>query len=464
MAGLDYLLFEEATGYGIFKVLIQQDDIASRSKEVQEAAHDLSKFSKMIELVSFAPFKGAAQALENANDISEGLVSDYLKEVLELNLPKTSKKITLGVSDKNLGPSIKEIFPNVDVLSNEIVQDFLRGIRVFGAKLFKDLQDGDIERAQLGLGHAFSRAKVKFSVQKNDNHIIQAIALLDQLDKDINTFSMRVKEWYGWHFPELAKIVSDNYQFAKLVLYIKDKSNLTEDDLHDVAAILNEDSGLAQRVIDNAKISMGQDISEQDMDNVITFAQRVVNLTEYRQQLFKYLTDKMHTVAPNLSTLIGEVVGARLISHAGSLTNLSKQAASTVQILGAEKALFRALKTKGNTPKYGLIYHSSFIGKAGAKNKGRISRYLANKCSIASRIDNYSDEPTTAFGEVLKRQVEDRLKFYDTGSAPMKNSDAIKEALALTGGSVGEDIEMDDVEDKLEKKEKKEKKEKIYIK
>ena len=460
MAGLDYLLFEEATGYGIFKVLIQQDDIASRSKEVQEAAHDLSKFSKMIELVSFAPFKGAAQALENANDISEGLVSDYLKEVLELNLPKTSKKITLGVSDKNLGPSIKEIFPNVDVLSNEIVQDFLRGIRVFGAKLFKDLQDGDIERAQLGLGHAFSRAKVKFSVQKNDNHIIQAIALLDQLDKDINTFSMRVKEWYGWHFPELAKIVSDNYQFAKLVLYIKDKSNLTEDDLHDVAAILNEDSGLAQRVIDNAKISMGQDISEQDMDNVITFAQRVVNLTEYRQQLFKYLTDKMHTVAPNLSTLIGEVVGARLISHAGSLTNLSKQAASTVQILGAEKALFRALKTKGNTPKYGLIYHSSFIGKAGAKNKGRISRYLANKCSIASRIDNYSDEPTTAFGEVLKRQVEDRLKFYDTGSAPMKNSDAIKEALALTGGSVGEDIEMDDVEDKLEKKEKKEKKDK----
>ena len=419
MPGLDYLLFEEATGYGIFKVLIQQDDIASRLKEVQEAANDLSKFSKMVELVSFAPFKGAAQALENANDISEGLVSPYLQSILELNLPKTSskKRIALGVSDKNLGPSIKEVFPNVDVLSNEIVQDFLRGIRVHGAKLFKDLQEGDIERAQLGLGHAFSRAKVKFSVQKNDNHIIQAIALLDQLDKDINTFAMRVKEWYGWHFPELAKIVPDNYSYAKLALSIKDKASLTDDSLHDVAAILNDDSGLAQRVIDNAKISMGQDISEQDMDNVITFAQRVVNLYEYRQQLYKYLTDKMHTVAPNLSTLIGEVVGARLISHAGSLTNLSKQAASTVQILGAEKALFRALKTKGNTPKYGLIYHSSFIGKASAKNKGRISRYLANKCSIASRIDNYSEEPTTAFGEILKKQVEDRLKFYDTGSA-----------------------------------------------
>ena len=170
-------------------------------------------------------------------------------------------------------------------------------------------------------------------------------------------------------FPELAKIVPDNYSYAKLALSIKDKASLTDDSLHDVAAILNDDSGLAQRVIDNAKISMGQDISEQDMDNVITFAQRVVNLYEYRQQLYKYLTDKMHTVAPNLSTLIGEVVGARLISHAGSLTNLSKQAASTVQILGAEKALFRALKTKGNTPKYGLIYHSSFIGKASAKTR-----------------------------------------------------------------------------------------------
>ena len=467
MAGLDYLLFEEATGYGIFKVLIQQDEVASRMEEVQAASNDLGKFSKMVELVSFAPFKGAAQALENANDISEGLMSDYLKSVLELNLPKSSakNKLSLGISDKNLGPSIKESFPYVDCFSNEMAQDFLRGIRVHGAKLFKDLQEGDIERAQLGLGHAFSRAKVKFSVQKNDNHVIQAIALLDQLDKDINTFSMRCKEWYGWHFPELAKIVPDNYSFAKLALFIKDKASLTDESLHEVAAILNDDSGVAQKVIDNAKISMGQDISEEDLENISTFAERVVNISEYRANLYKYLTDKMNVIAPNLSTVIGEVIAARLISHAGSLTNLSKQAASTVQILGAEKALFRALKTKGNTPKYGLIYHSSFIGKASSKNKGRISRYLANKCSIASRIDNYSDEPSNAFGQVLKKQIEERLNFYDTGAAPMKNSDAIKEALALGGTDIADEVaevaEVAEVkEDKKEKKEKKDKKDK----
>merc|ERR1712050_167291 len=104
-------------------------------------------------------------------------------------------------------------------------------------------------------------------------------------------------------------------------------------------------------------------------------------------------------------------VAARLISHAGSLTNLAKYPASTVQILGAEKALFRALKTKGNTPKYGLIFHSTFIGRAEKKNKGRISRYLANKCSLASRIDCFTDFATQIYGQRLKDQVEDRLTY-----------------------------------------------------
>merc|ERR1712077_122015 len=99
------------------------------------------------------------------------------------------------------------------------------------------------------------------------------------------------------------------------------------------------------------------------------FATRVIALADYRKMVSTYLQDKMSSVAPNLATLIGDTVGARLISHAGSLTNLAKYPASTVQILGAEKALFRALKTKGNTPKYGLIFHSSFIGRAGARTK-----------------------------------------------------------------------------------------------
>ena len=139
-------------------------------------------------------------------------------------------------------------------------------------------------------------------------------------------------------------------------------------------------------------------ISDIDLQNVDTFADQVVQLGDYRKELQEYLRSKMDSVAPNLAALIGDIVGARLISHAGSITNLAKYPASTIQILGAEKALFRALKKKGNTPKYGLIFHSTFIGRAGTKNKGRISRYLANKAAIASRIDCFSDEPNNVVG------------------------------------------------------------------
>jgi nucleolar protein 56 len=409
---------------------MQADTIGNRLKEVQDKVQNLGTFGKMVQLVSFAPFQGASQALENANDISEGIMSNYLAATIETNLPKSSKggKVTLGVADKNLAGSIKSSFPYLDcetAETSEVTGDLLRGVRQHFNKLLKQLQDGDIPRAQLGLGHAYSRAKVKFSVQKNDNHVIQAIATLDHLDKALNTFAMRVREWYSWHFPELIKIVSDNITYCRLILLIGDKSTLKDDRLHDLAALVGDDEAIAKSIIAAGRVSMGRDISESDMAHVTSFAQRTVKLAETRKHIQSYLSRKMGVVAPNLSTLIGDTVAARLISKAGSLSNLCKYPASTVQILGAEKALFRALKTKGKTPKYGLIFHAAAIGKAGAKNKGRISRYLANKCSIASRIDNFSTTPTTKFGEALKQQVEERLAFYAEGQVPMKNIDAM---------------------------------------
>merc|ERR1712157_584230 len=177
-----------------------------------------------------------------------------------------------------------------------------------------------------------------------------------------------------------------------------------------------------------------------------------VALADYRKELSAYLQNKMSLVAPNLRALIGDTVGARLISHAGSLTSLAKLPASTVQILGAEKALFRTLKTKGNTPKYGLIFHSSFIGRAAKKNKGRISRYLANKCSIASRIDCFSEESTTIYGEKLREQVEERLKFYETGAAPRRNVDVMEEVARHL--KAGQDAEVEAQESSKKKKKK----------
>lgn len=303
--------------------------------------------------------------------------------------------------------------------------------------------------AQLGLGHAYSRAKVKFNVHRVDNMIIQSIALLDQLDKDINTFSMRIREWYSYHFPELVKIVPENYMYAKVAKFIKNRKDLCEESLPGLEEI-TMDSAKAQAIIDASKSSMGMDISVVDLLNIEMFAARVISLANYRKELAVYLKTKMVDVAPNLATLLGEQVGARLIAHAGSLTNLAKYPASTIQILGAEKALFRALKTKGNTPKYGLLYHSTFIGRAGARNKGRISRYLANKCSIASRIDCFAEQPTHIFGDKLRQQVEDRLKFYETGDIPKKNVEVMQEAI--------EEVEQARLANTSEKKKKKKRK------
>ena len=382
---------------------------------------------------------GHVEALENINLVSEGIVTDTLKSVLELNLPKTSgkkSKVVLGVAERNLAGAIKGAFPGLECETadtSDIVADVIRGLRLHAEKLMQQLNAGDVEKAGLGMGHAYSRAKVKFSVTKNDNHIIQASATIDFQDKGVNQFYMRVREWYGWHFPELVRIVSDNLTYAKLVLVIGDKKSLTNDRLHDIAAVVGEDGEKAQAIIDAAKVSMGLDITDADLEIVMGFAEAVVKQAENRKTTANYLDDKMALVAPNLKTLIGTPVAARLISHAGSLTNLAKYPASTLQILGAEKALFRALKAKSNTPKYGLIYHSSFIGRAAVRNKGRISRYLANKCSMASRIDNFSEEPSTRFGEALRQQVEDRLEFYATGKKPAKNADVMVRMLPALG-------------------------------
>ncbi|KAJ2809875.1 Nucleolar protein 56 [Coemansia furcata] len=446
---LTHVLYESASGYGLFEVQ-QAEKVGAKLAEVQSTIGDLAKFGKYVKAKSFAPFKNAADALENINDVSEGQCSDSLKAFLELNIPKGSKSV-LGVSDKNLAGSIKSE-ASVQCSADELTQELIRGIRLHAEKMIAQLKAGDLAKAQLGLGHAYSRAKVKFNVNKSDNMIIQAISLLDQLDKDLNTFSMRVREWYGWHFPELAKIVADHYRYARLAKAIKNKATLGDDSLEMLTEITEDDS-VSQQIVDAARASMGTDISEIDLLNIETFAARVISLSEYRKNLYDYLLSKMNLVAPNLAALIGDIVGARLIAHAGSLTNLSKYPASTVQILGAEKALFRALKTRGNTPKYGLIYNSTFIGRAGTKNKGRISRFLANKATIASRIDCYSDAPTTKFGEALRQQVEDRLNFYETGAQPTKNSETMEKVIKALADAGDDDAAMDeDVKPKLSKK------------
>lgn len=453
-----YLLYEAASGYSLF-LAHGIDEIGQNTDAVRSSVSDLNRFGKVVQLTAFHPFESALDALNQCNSISEGVMTDELRNFLEINLPKVKDgkkpKFSLGLAEPKIGSHIIEA-TKIPCQSNDFVLELIRGVRLHFDRFIKDLKPGDLEKAQLGLGHSYSRAKVKFNVNRVDNMVIQAIFLLDTLDKDVNSFSMRVREWYSWHFPELVKIVNDNYLYAKVSKFIEDKSTLSEDKLPELTDIVG-DEDKAKEIIEAAKASMGQDLSPIDLINVQQFAQRVMDLSEYRKRLYDYLVTKMNDIAPNLASLIGEVVGARLISHAGSLTNLAKCPSSTLQILGAEKALFRALKTRGNTPKYGLIFHSSFIGRASARNKGRMARYLANKCSIASRIDCFADSSTTVFGEKLREQVEERLDFYDKGVAPRKNIDVMKSAIENTQSK---DTEMETEEVPTEASGKKSKKKK----
>merc|ERR1712025_645380 len=287
----------------------------------------------------------------------------------------------LAVADAKLGSVIKEKL-EMNCVYDSKIGELMRCIRSQASGLISGLPDKEMSAMELGLAHSLSRYKLKFSPDKIDTMIVQAVSLLDDLDKELNNYIMRCREWYGWHFPELGKIITDNLAFVRTIDLMGTRDNAKTTDMSEV---LPEE--VEEKVKEAAEISMGTEISEEDITNIRHLCQQVVEIQEYRGQLYEYLKNRMMAVAPNLTVLVGELVGARLIAHAGSLMNLAKHPASTVQILGAEKALFKALKTKHDTPKYGIIYHAQVVGQASAPLKGKASRMLAAKAALACRAD-----------------------------------------------------------------------------
>ncbi|CAG8295545.1 unnamed protein product [Penicillium olsonii] len=411
-----FILTETSAGYALLKAkdkkLLKRDDIAQEASTAEGV-------SNLLKLKSFQKFDSAASALEEAASIMEGKVTPRLASMLDGI--KEEKKVSLAVADAKLGNAISKL-PGLDIqcVADSTTHDIFRAVREHLTTLIPGLAPSDMSTMSLGLSHSLARHKLKFSPDKIDTMIVQAIGLLDDLDKELNTYAMRVKEWYGWHFPELAKILNDNIAYAKLVLKMGMRSNWETADL---AEILPEEiEGAVKTAADR---SMGTEISAEDLENIQALAEQVVGFADYRSQLASYLTSRMNAIAPNLTALVGDLVGARLIAHAGSLTNLSKSPASTIQILGAEKALFRALKTKHDTPKYGLIYHASLIGQATGRNKGKMARILAAKASLGIRVDSLAEwdddateEDKAALGTEARFNLERKLAGME--GKPMK--------------------------------------------
>merc|ERR1711935_624673 len=423
----------------------------------------------MVKLKKFSKFIDQEDALAAATAMIEGKLDKLLKK----NIVDKGLTDDLIVSDVKVGGLIKEKL-GIGVLADSSTLEVLRGIPNQMSSLIPDVTDAAMRQMTVGLSHSLSRHKLKFSPDKVDTMVIQAIGLLDDLDKEINTYSMRIKEWYGWHFPEMSRIVGDNTMYAKVVKEMGMLKNAATTDLSDILP-----DEIEEQLKSAAQVSMGTEVSEEDMENITLLCIQALELQNYRTELYDYLKNRMAAIAPNLTVLVGELVGARLISHAGSLMNLAKQPASTVQILGAEKALFRALKTKQDTPKYGLIYHASLIGQAQPKFKGKISRVLAAKCALSIRVDALGETSTATIGIEDRIKVEERLRQLEgpTSLAANKEAKVMSAPGAYSGGddaaaynTAGDSTlsskkrkkseEDDDSEEEEEKPKKKEKKEK----
>jgi len=400
------VLFETPAGYAVFKLM--DEGKLAKSDSLYEDFESIDKARNVVQLKQFQKFEDTTEALSAATAAVEGKMSKSLKKLLKKVIAEDAHE-KLAVADAKLGGSIQEKL-DLSCVYDSKIGELMRCIRSQISGLISGLPDKEMAAMELGLAHSLSRYKLKFSPDKIDTMIVQAVSLLDDLDKELNNYIMRCREWYGWHFPELGKIITDNLAFVRTVELMGTRDNAKTIDLSDV---LPEE--VEEKVKEAAEISMGTEISGEDIINIKHLCQQVVEIQEYRGQLYEYLKNRMMAIAPNLTVLVGELVGARLIAHAGTLMNLAKHPASTVQILGAEKALFKALKTKHDTPKYGLIYHAQLVGQSGTKLKGKVSRMLAAKASLACRVDALGEETNTDLGIEHRAKVESRIRQLEGG-------------------------------------------------
>ena len=354
-----YVLFETPAGFALFKVL--KEDKLKDVSSLHESFTSADKAAKIVKLKAFKKFKDTKDAMKSTEKLVKGEMSKGLKKFLDKNIVQKGIEEALMIADKKLGKVITEKL-GISCKTGEKSNELLRCIRFQIESLLSEIDAKEMKNMSLGLSHSMSRYKLSFSTEKVDTMIIQAVSLLDDLDKELNNYAMRLKEWYSWHFPELAKIVTDNLTYSQLVNFIGMRQNVKKIKMEALTEYVPEE--IAEQIKEAAEISMGTEILKDDEEHIKTLARSVFDITSYRTNLAEYLKNRMAAVAPNLTMLVGELVAAKLIAHSGSLMNLAKLPASTIQILGAEKALFRALKSKKATPKYGLIYNASIVGSA----------------------------------------------------------------------------------------------------
>ena len=342
---------------------------------------------------------------------------NYVSEII----PWLKNYDLIRVNNKNL----IEIFQNEkmdvklmsDSRQNEINQNKLDLILKFGLANDKDELSSILQKFAINL----SSMKVRERSEKLDLHLVQAVNTLDELDEIINTISTRIREWYGLHFPELDYILQNIITYARIVRDAGSRENITNELLTQLE-ISQDKIDLIQPAISK---SQGGELTDENAQLLKALSSQVIMLSELRTNLSKSIENLMDLLAPNLKNILTAIIGARLIAKAGSLGKLAQMPSSTIQILGAEKALFRALKTGARPPKHGLLFQHPSVNSAPKWQRGKIARALSSKIAIAVRIDLYRNGSLdNSLLEKFSKRIETIQKIYHE---PPKDRESFEE-------------------------------------
>ncbi len=274
--------------------------------------------------------------------------------------------------------------------------------------------EGDARGKLRDFALSLSSSRVTEISESPDLHIIQAINTLDETDKMINLLSSRLREWYGLHFPELDNMIDTISGYSKIVMAGR-RDNLTQNTYLE-AGFPEEKAEMLSLL---QKKSRGGQISDENFVIVQSIAKQILDLFDLRQSLEKHIESQMELIAPNISVILGSAVGARVLAKAGSLKRLATMPASTIQVLGAEKALFRALKTGAQPPKHGLLFQHQLVHAAPRWQRGKIARAIAAKAAIGARVDVFGAGRNDTLLEKLNiRVTEIGEKYKDQPERP----------------------------------------------
>lgn len=324
-------------------------------------------------------------------------------------IPKLRNYDQVRVNNKNLIEIFQQENIDVKLMSDsrqdEINQNKLDLIIKFGLSDDRDELAGILQKFAINL----SSMKVKETSEKLDLHLVQAVNTLDEIDEIINTISTRIREWYGLHFPELDYLLQNIITYANIVRDAGSRENITKELLSQLE-VPEKKIELIQQAISK---SQGGDLTVESSESLKILASEVIKLSELRTNLSSTIENLMEILAPNLKNILTAIIGARLIAKAGSLLRLAQMPSSTIQIIGAEKALFRALKTGTRPPKHGLIFQHPSVNSAPKWQRGKIARALSSKIAIAVRIDVYRKGGLdNSLLDKLTKRIETIQKIY----------------------------------------------------